>query len=515
MVQTTRTQTVMEELIGLINIVSKNKVKNIEVIGSPTNYQSKMQKLYDGIASKRFNTSKDAENFLFPKDPNRSQKLKRLTNRLTKRLLNTLFFIDINQPKFNEAQKAYYACYKDFAALKMLIGRGNRSTSVKLGERLLKKGLDFEFTDLALDVLKELRIMYGTVLNDWKKYRRCNELLNEQFEIFRLELKAEGYYIDIARHFVGSNATKKEIGSMAINYAENLGQYLKRINTQRFISMAYMVIVLKHEINNNYQQVIEYSDQAIDLLELKGERKNKTFIISFCTKKINAWIKLGNLEKSEAAIHGILQLIEKNQLNWIIIKDLHLKLLFHAGAYRRAFELYDAVYTKKRFDKIPENYNEQWKLYNAYLHYFIAAGKIVLTKKESEKFGKFRLGKFLNEIPVYAKDKRGGNIQALILQVLFLILNKEYEKSNKQLDALKSYTHRYLKKDSTYRSNCFIHMLMILPKAYHHKKAAVRKARKFRNRLAEMPLATADQNAELEIVPYENLWEIVLESLKG
>ncbi|MEO1263744.1 MAG: hypothetical protein AAFZ15_33360, partial [Bacteroidota bacterium] len=221
----------MEELIGLIDIVSKNKVKRIEVIGSPSNYQSNLQKLYDGIVSKRFRTTKDAENILYPEDPRQSEKFKRLRNRLTDRLLNTLFFIDVNQPRFNDAQKAYYNSYKDFAALKLLIGRGNRLTSVKLGERILKKALNFEFTDLSVEVLKELRIIYGTVLADWKNFQRCNELLEKQFEIFGIELKAEGYYVEIARHFVSSNASKKNLENVAVDYTLDLEKYLPKVNT--------------------------------------------------------------------------------------------------------------------------------------------------------------------------------------------------------------------------------------------------------------------------------------------
>ena len=62
-------------------------------------------------------------------------------------------------------------------------------------------------------------------------------------------------------------------------------------------------------------------------------------------------------------------------------------------------------------------------------------------------------------------------------------------------------------------TNCFIKMLLQLPPAHFNKTAAIRKAKKYSDKLKEVPLESAKQSNELEIVPYEMLWEFVLESL--
>ena len=81
------------------------------------------------------------------------------------------------------------------------------------------------------------------------------------------------------------------------------------------------------------------------------------------------------------------------------------------------------------------------------------------------------------------------------------------------MESLNVYTHRYLRKDDTFRSNCFIKMLLALPAAGFHKKGVLRKARKYWDKLQSVPISVANQNTELEIVPYEVLWEFVIESL--
>ena len=56
-------------------------------------------------------------------------------------------------------------------------------------------------------------------------------------------------------------------------------------------------------------------------------------------------------------------------------------------------------------------------------------------------------------------------------------------------------------------------MLLQLPKANFHREAVVRKAKKYYDKLTENPSNLKMQASEIEIMPYEMLWEYVLDSL--
>jgi hypothetical protein len=56
-------------------------------------------------------------------------------------------------------------------------------------------------------------------------------------------------------------------------------------------------------------------------------------------------------------------------------------------------------------------------------------------------------------------------------------------------------------------------MLLSLPAGNFERIAVERKAKKHMDRLLAMPIEKAKQSAELEVMPYEMLWEFVLESL--
>jgi hypothetical protein len=124
------------------------------------------------------------------------------------------------------------------------------------------------------------------------------------------------------------------------------------------------------------------------------------------------------------------------------------------------------------------------------------------------------MGKFINEISLFSKDKGGMNISILIIQILYAIAEKDYTKSSDRIDGIAKYCSRYLKDDSTFRSNTFIKMLLQIPQANFHREASTRKTEKLFKQLQTVPLASANQAHEIEIIPYEVLWEMALESLQ-
>ncbi len=195
--------------------------------------------------------------------------------------------------------------------------------------------------------------------------------------------------------------------------------------------------------------------------------------------------------------------------------EYHLILLFHSRQYQKAFGVFSKSFWHPGFKNLPATHQERWKLYEAFIHYFIGTGAITPGMAKKNNLRTFKLRRFLNDMPEFSKDKQGANITILILQILFILQTNNKEEATPVLEALKAYSHRHLRKNDTFRSNCFIHMLLQMPKGYYNKKAVMRKARKYVEKLKEMPLSRAKQSGELESVPYEHLWEFACASLRG
>ena len=153
-----------------------------------------------------------------------------------------------------------------------------------------------------------------------------------------------------------------------------------------------------------------------------------------------------------------------------------------------------------------------WRIFQAYVFYLIKIGKVPESVL-SERSKKFKMSKFINEINLFSKDKGGMNISVLIVQILYAIAEKDYSKSSDRIEGIVRYCSRYLKDDATFRSNCFIKMLLQVPQARFHREASIRKTERIFKQLQTVPLESASQAHEIEIVPYEVLWQMVLDSL--
>lgn len=501
----------MEILKELTTVVTKNKVKRIEMIGNPTNYSSHVQKLYEGIAEGSLTNDQEGADFFYKEGEYRQIYYTRLKRQLYKRLINSLFFIDINQPEFNDYQKAYYSCHKDYAAIKILIGRNARRNAIQLAEKTLKRALKFEFTDLVVSLARDLRLHYGTILGNHKGYSNYKSIVRKYQKILQAELMAEELYTDLAINFVNSRATKVEIESIAMDYESELLELIENFDSYRLNLFAYLAISLRYQISNDHKNTLRVCEKAISFFDTKPHIASKTAMVNFLFKMLGCYIQLKKHDKGEEVAERCLSLLPEGSSTWYNILNHLTILLFHTGQFQKAYEVYKRATSHPNFKTLYKSISEHWLINEAYIEYFISIGKIELDKTEEKK--KFRLSKFLNEVPTYSKDKRGNNITLLILQLLFLLQKRQYGKVIDRMEALNIYCHRYLRRDDTFRSNCFIKMLLQLPPAHFNKKAAIRKAKKYSDKLKEVPLETAKQSNELEIVPYEMLWEFVLESL--
>ncbi len=501
----------MEDLKSFVGAITRNKVKQIDVIGNAKSSQSQVQQLYEGISEGKINEDEDIIAVFFPNSDNSAFYASRLKKRLKKRLTNTLFFVDVNQQSFNEHNRAYIICYKQVTASKILFGLNARQASVPLAEEALKLALEFEFVELILSLARDLQLYYGTITGEKKKLERMGEILDQFTKVLQAEIQVEKYYATIMNHFVASKATKPEIKDEVEQCAKQIEELFKEISSPRFNFFGYLILTLRYEVANDYKNTLKICEKALAYFEPIASKVSIGNIFSFALKVLAYEIYLGNFEAAKIAAEKCFQFSREGTYNWFLTCDYAIISGFHSKNFQDAYLFYDKAASHSNFEKQPSSTRERWYILEAYIYYFLFTKK--LTVSDQNTFKKFRLSKFLNNVPVHFKDKRGANVSIIVLQILFLLQQKKYNEIIDRTDSLKTYTQRYLKQDDTYRSSCFINMLLTLPDCSFHKKAVLRKSEKYWNKLLEVPMSAANQNAEIEIVPYEMLWEFVLESL--
>ena len=279
----------LEELRELAYTINRNKVKNIHIIGNGVSSKTKYDQFYQYLVDEKFKSEQEAS-FFFYKSPPNHPAYKRLKDRLSGKLLDTLFFIDANKNNFNEIESAYYSLYKDLAAIKILMGRNARLTAIRLAEQNLRKAIKFEFTDIILFLAKELRMHYGNIRGDKKKFKEMNLLVKKHYKILQAELDAEEYYNELILNYVNSNETKLELGRIVNNYSDSLRILINKYSSYRLNLTAFIVFILKYEIINDYHGTIRTCNEALDYFNSKKHLSSKIVRATFLFKKIKCFI---------------------------------------------------------------------------------------------------------------------------------------------------------------------------------------------------------------------------------
>lgn len=502
----------MQDLQELAYIVKNHNKRKADPFVNLVGTSSRLYQFYQGIMDQAFADDDAASAFFFGENRAHSGYQKMKSN-LKSQLIDSLFLIDFKQNANTERQRAYYECNKEMAAMKILLGKNARTACISLCHKILKQALRFEFSELVMEIARTLRLHYGARAGNLKKYEHYDQLFRTYEEIYRMENHAEGLYTDLVVRYVKSKATNEEIHEKALAYAKELEPVMEKFDAYRLHLCGNLIRIMIYTTINDYSGAASACEKAIQFFENKTYKARVPLQI-WRFQQLVCYTQLRQFEAGKEVAGKCAILLDEGTFNWFKYQEMELILSMHTQNYQQAYTVFCRTVHHKRFKYLPESLIESWKIFEAYIHYLIKVDRIVLDESD-RRFNNFRLGRFLNETPIYSKDKRGMNIPILVIQILFMILHRKYEDAIDRIDAIEKYCTRYLRKNDTFRSSCFIKMLLLIPASGFHKAGLEWKSKKYLTKLRSVSLDVANQPYEIEILPYEDLWTLVLDSLEN
>lgn len=498
----------MRDLIELTNIVTKTKIRSVELVGSAGDRSSKLQEFYDLIADGRFTEDDEVAGYLYSADK-KAPAYQKLRKTLKDRLINSLFIIDLKQPSYTDRQRAYYECYREWAAAKILFGKNARTTAESIARKLFKIARRFEFTELLVDICHTMRLYHGTIDGDFRKYQQYNESFKIYEQIWKEENRAEEYYIELSIGFVNSKSTKTSFQDKAREYYKVVEDTLQRYDSYQLHLCGRLIEVSIYTSVNDYEGTLDVCDRAIAFFE------DKKYVASvplqvFWYQKCICHAQLRQFEQMRASVEKCLQYLEEGKFNWFKVYELLFLFYSHNEEYEKAQAIMEKVTAHPNYLELPDNIRETWKISEGYLAFLERAGQ--LKKRKAEPF---RMARFRNEMQVFTRDKRGMNVPILILELLHGIAGERYDELIDRVEAIDKYRTRYLKEEELARSNYFLKMLLQAPRNAYRRAEVEAKAAADYEDLQAIPIEMANQAFEIEIVPYEKLWTYLLEMLPG
>lgn len=498
----------MKNLLEIARVVTKRKVRKIEIFDdhSLRNNKSKFNQFYEALRDSKFKNDREAANALYkcsPTDP----KYRQLKSRFRKRLLNTLFFLDINMPKAANYDRAYYSCHKDWTLVKTLIWYNAPNSAAQLARQILTTSLKFKFADLIINSSRILRD-YAAQQGNERDYEEYDNYIKEYNDILGAEIRSEELLQRVVMNYYKPLSKTQELAENIEGYCEALVSLSEQYDSPVIFYNMYLVWIFAYEMQQDFESMLEVCEQGEQFVQKNAVYKQHKKMVSFQTKKMSAYLHLRNYRDGRATAEQCLKELKTGTEDWFNFMDYYFLLAMHVGNILQSVTIFKLVFTNSKLRKQDNETVEKWKLYEGYIEYLIMveSKEIPVLKKYQSKH--FQPSRIISKPAVYSKEQRIFTVHMLILQVLFLFEERKFNDALERIDRLKKYANRQLRREEYARPVQFIRLLQQYAKS-DFQPTEVTGTEKYLSQIKDTPFFYRGVSDELEIIPYETLWEYV------
>jgi hypothetical protein len=275
---------------------------------------------------------------------------------------------------------------------------------------------------------------------------------------------------------------------------------------RRLDVLAHKLKIYYHSANQDHKSILKecsiletkYVDQGFENIQVNMNYKELIFL------KLNSFYVLNKNEEGIDYANNIESIFRPGNTDWFKFKEFQFLILMKAEKFHQATKVFRMIRTNKNYVKISDIDKERWQIYRVYL-LFVNDSKLI-------KWG-FDIEKFKSYAPDFDKEYQGFNIATLIIQFLFYFREADIKNFKLKLDQLSKLSSIHLDKRHNYRNSIFIRMLEIVVDKEYNYELILEKGSTYFKKLITSQIPP-DWNLELEIIPFEKLWEYILNILK-
>lgn len=472
----------MFELFELARLIDQAQ---LNVIGQKHDIA---HQLYSAMVDGAVKNDDDGQTLFYPDSRRGQDQFTELRKKLRPRLINSVLS---NEDLHKGYWKRYYRSYKQMLVSDLLWNRGKAAAAAQIAEETCKMAKKYHFTKLAAVAARRLTYHYALVSPDTRRYQRYRLITEEQEHILHWENKAYDRYHEIGLHLRTAKTITPELIHVAQRYTDELRPGEAKIRTIDFQQMRHSVELMLHLMQNNAQGVIDTGRRAMAFFAKLAFKAPGGVARSFQIYMLPAFLQSGQYAEARAMLEELKAGTHTGSANWISIHQLEAIL----GFYTEDLDLVRSALAAIRKSKLHSLIREEMQIYQLYLD-------LLSGKKE------FKLGRFMNEVPGYTADKKGMNINILILQYLISLQREDRPAIIQRMEALQSYAYRHLKGDPTLRrSELFFRLLYLLARSAFDMEEVEQRSPGLFGQLQDTPQQISA--VDVEVVPYEAIWDWV------
>ncbi|OAV42934.1 hypothetical protein [Lewinella sp. 4G2] len=435
-----------------------------------------------------------------------------IRSRLNRYLIKAILINQAMQPKYRTYDEAYEHGYRQLEVARILTRRRLYSAAREVASQTFRRVQHYENARLNFGLVDVLSSLYLGVAYNEQLFTKYHDLYLHYSKVCQDLDVITAHYRAIRNQVYANHRSPLKIGEMAAKFTE-LDRPLQQRNPNVSLvqTMFTQTELASYMYQGKYLEAIHSAEKGMEAIQ-RCHGVSMTSIAMLALVRVDCTTKLRDFALGQKQIEAASQWVPRGTINELKLYEYTIRLSLLTENYDHAYQAYAEVEKRGLKKLLTARHQEFWTILTAYIQMLILAGEIVV-RPGWPKIKRFRLSSFLNNVPANIRNKQGTNIQILILQAVILILQGKYDAVIDRTDALAIYCNRYLKDDNNLRNNAFFKLLLIVIQANFNSIAAERKSARTLTRMREA-LATGPQN-DLEIIVYENLWQIIMRHLAG
>lgn len=488
----------MQEIQQLLKVLQNVSSKNVVDVNLIKN--KGLEGLFlMGVTQGEFANDRDAAQKLYSSDQS-DVRYKMLKHRVKKKLYNKLLTVEINNNLI--ALQKEMECVRLLNIAKLLLKQLEFPLSISISNKAISIAEEYEFNEYLLQAY-EIEIAAFTNQGSLKAFNEARKKYTYYLHLVNLEKEANVLHQLAKAHLKSTVKVRKKLLDELPAIITRLEEILNEAYSFETFLSYYRTSILYYELIGDFLQIIKITKDAANKVQ-EGKINSVRFDIKYNTYTlIYAHFRTKDYSTGLIYASDSYSLFDPANKNWFAYMENYFLLALHAKQYELASILLHRVRSNSSFYIINNDAKERWQLFTAYL-YFVEPSSPILEN--------FNYQKFITSITEYSKDKQGFNVAILILQFLYFLKKGDTEGLLYRIESLKKYILTHLKDSFSLRSKLFLKLLMLTVTEDYNASSCRAKGAKHYQKLIETP-TPGDAYAEIEIVPYEHLWELILEAM--
>jgi hypothetical protein len=496
----------MKEIANLARIVTTRALPSVPLLDLGGEEKTKEKQFLNALLANPDATENQLVKLIYGKITQlNTRALHRLRSRVKVKLLNHLYFLNHSDPRHLVSRRYQAECLDLLHKINILFTEGEYALTEQLLKRCLKLAQQCEFTHYVVQCARILTVLYA-LLRQRNAFEKMEKLLREAQLVQALEDEAEGLHARTVLALVSTVSSRRAILPQLPALLEQMEGLHRRAKTFNTYNPLYRLRLNIHELQGNNAEIIRLTELASKQVR-EGKLNERRF-----DRRYNHYLNAMAHLRGRQAHKGlkIAQLAIKDfhpsSNNWLYFQESHVLLALHAQDYDYAQQLLSTVLKNPAFSKQLPAALERWDLYRAYVDFVQPEARVGPARR-------MQMAQWALTLPQSSQDKSGHNVAILVLQMLHHARARNYEEAMLRLERLRKYQQRHMPGNGMIRSKLFLRLLRILvDTGFNPKEAAVAGKKTYQSLQTTNP--PGDAYAEVEIIPYEHLWTLILEMLR-